>query len=57
MWVVSRTYVDLISTTPNLRSSGEVWQFSAKVTDDNSTPAFETPVQHWMVAPKAELFR
>ena len=43
MWVVSRTYVELISTTPNMRSSGEVWQFSAKVTDDNSTPALRDP--------------
>ncbi|MEC9090667.1 MAG: hypothetical protein VYC11_04790, partial [Candidatus Thermoplasmatota archaeon] len=43
MWVVSRTYVDLISTTPNLRSTGEYWQFSAKVTDDNSTPALRDP--------------
>jgi len=38
MWVVSRTFVDLISTTPNVRSSGEVWQFTAMVTDDNRTP-------------------
>ncbi|SVB88643.1 uncharacterized protein METZ01_LOCUS241497, partial [marine metagenome] len=43
MWVVSRTYVELITTTSNLRSSGEVWQFSAKVTDDNSTPALRDP--------------
>ncbi|MDP6900110.1 MAG: hypothetical protein QGF94_04670 [Candidatus Thalassarchaeaceae archaeon] len=39
MWVVSRTYIELISTTPNMRSSGEVWQFTAAVTDDNRTPA------------------
>ena len=37
VWVVSRTFIDLISTTPNLRSSGEVWQFTAQVTDDNRT--------------------
>jgi len=39
MWVVSRTYIDLISTTPNKRQSGEIWQFTAQVTDDNRTPA------------------
>jgi hypothetical protein len=39
MWVVSRTYIELVSTTPNLRSTGEVWQFAADVTDDNRTPA------------------
>jgi len=38
MWVVSRTFVSLQSTTPNLRSSGEIWEFTAQVTDDNRTP-------------------
>jgi len=38
MWVVSRTLVSLQSTTPNLRSSGEIWEFTAQVTDDNRTP-------------------
>jgi hypothetical protein len=31
--------VDLISTTPNTRSSGEIWDFTAEVTDDGRTPA------------------
>jgi len=40
LWVVSRTYIDLISTSPNIRSSGDIWEFSAMVTDDAGT-AFE----------------
>ncbi len=39
MWVVSRTFVDLLSTTPNIRNSGEYWEFTAEVTDDGRTPA------------------
>jgi len=37
LWVVSRTYISLQSTTPNIRSSGDIWEFSAQVTDDNRT--------------------
>jgi hypothetical protein len=40
LWVVSRTYISLVSTTPNIRSSGDIWEFTAQVTDDNRT-AFE----------------
>ncbi|MEE2625398.1 MAG: hypothetical protein VYD50_03995, partial [Candidatus Thermoplasmatota archaeon] len=40
LWVVSRTYISLVSTTPNIRSSGDIWEFTAQITDDNRT-AFE----------------
>ena len=40
LWVVSRTYVSLQSTTPNIRQAGDIWEFSGQVTDDNRT-AFE----------------
>ena len=35
--VVSRTYLQLQNTTPNLRYSGDIWEFTAQVTDDNRT--------------------
>ena len=38
--MVSRTYVSLQSTTPNIRQAGDIWEFSGQVTDDNRT-AFE----------------
>ena len=37
LWVVSRTYITLQGTTPNIRSNGDIWEFSAQVTDDNRT--------------------
>jgi plastocyanin len=37
LWVVSRTFINLQSTTPNLLSSGDIWEFTAQVTDDNRT--------------------
>ncbi len=37
LWVVSRTYISLQGTTPNIRSSGDIWEFTAQVTDDNRT--------------------
>ena len=38
LWVVSRTFINVQSTSPNLRSSGDLWEFNAMVTDDNMTP-------------------
>ena len=32
IWVVSRTFVNIIDTDPNLRQSGDRWQFTAQVT-------------------------
>ena len=40
LWVVSRTYINLQSTSPNKLSTGDIWYFTAQVTDDNKT-AFE----------------
>ena len=37
VWVVSRTYLSVVSTDPNLRQSGDLWSFTAQVTDDNTT--------------------
>ena len=37
IWVVSRTYLNVISTDENLRQSGDRWDFTAQVTDDNKT--------------------
>ena len=37
LWVVSRTYISLQDTTPNIRSNGDIWEFTAQVTDDNRT--------------------
>ena len=31
LWVVSRTYIDLQSTTENRLSSGDIWEFTAPV--------------------------
>ena len=38
LWVVSRTFVNVQSTSPNVRSNGDLWEFTAVVTDDNKTP-------------------
>ena len=37
LWVVSRTFITLQDTTPNLRTNGDIWEFTAQVTDDNRT--------------------
>ena len=37
VWVVSRTYLSVDSTSSNLRQSGDIWDFTAQVTDDNTT--------------------
>ena len=40
-WVVSHTYINLVSaecTGSNICESGDVWEFTAQVTDDNRTP-------------------
>ena len=37
VWVVSRTYMQVISTEENLRRSGDKWDFTAQVSDDNKT--------------------
>ena len=37
VWVVSRTYLSIVSTEPNIRNSGDLWDFTAQVTDDNTT--------------------
>ena len=37
VWVVSRTFLNVISSDPNLRQSGDRWDFTAQVTDDNKT--------------------
>ena len=37
VWVVSRTYVSVIQADDNIRQSGDRWDFTAQVTDDNKT--------------------
>jgi hypothetical protein len=37
VWVVSRTFVNVISADSNIRESGDRWGFTAQVTDDNKT--------------------
>ena len=37
VWVVSRTYLSIDSTSSNIRQSGDIWDFTAQVTDDNTT--------------------
>ena len=37
IWVVSRTFINVIDTDPNIRQSGDRWQVVAQVTDDNKT--------------------
>ena len=37
VWVVSRTYISIVSTDSNFRQSGDLWSFTGQVTDDNTT--------------------
>jgi|TARA_B100001094_G_scaffold295134_1_gene316226 heat shock protein beta len=37
VWVVSRTYLSIDSTSPNIRQTGDIWDFTALVNDDNTT--------------------
>ena len=37
VWVVSRTYMQVIQSDENLRRSGDKWDFTAQVSDDNKT--------------------
>ena len=37
VWVVSRTYMQVISTEDNLRRNGDKWDFTAQLSDDNKT--------------------
>tara|TARA_B110000459_G_scaffold180255_1_gene206833 strand:- start:961 stop:9060 length:8100 start_codon:yes stop_codon:yes gene_type:complete len=37
VWVVSRTYLSVITADPNIRQSGDRWDFTAQVVDDNKT--------------------
>ncbi|MCS5533026.1 MAG: hypothetical protein NZ736_02065 [Candidatus Poseidoniaceae archaeon] len=37
VWVVSRTYVSVTTADPNQRQSGDRWDFTAQVVDDNKT--------------------
>ena len=41
IWVVSRTYVNVISSYENIRQSGDRWDFVAQVTDDNKTASIK----------------
>ena len=38
LWVVSRTFINVQSTSSNVVSNGDLWSFSAAVTDDARTP-------------------
>ena len=49
LWVVSRTYITLQDTTPNIRSTGDIWEFTAQVTDDNRTAVIKDSGQALMV--------
>jgi len=37
VWVVSRSFLSVTSSDPNLRQSGDRWDFTAQVVDDNKT--------------------
>ena len=37
VWVVSRTYLNVLTSDSNIRQSGDRWDFTAQVTDDNKT--------------------
>ncbi len=37
VWIVSRTHINVVSTDDNVRQSGDMWDFTAQVTDDNKT--------------------
>ena len=43
VWVVSRTYVNVVQADPNIRQSGDRWDFTAQVTDDNKTVTIRDP--------------
>ena len=38
VWIVSRTYLGVVDTDPNIRQSGDRWDFTATVKDDAKTP-------------------
>lgn len=42
VWVVSRTYLSVVSTDGNRRQSGDLWDFTAQVKDDNKTLEYDT---------------
>lgn len=42
VWVVSRTYMQVLSAEDNIRRSGDKWDFTAQVTDDNKTLVRDT---------------
>ncbi|MGB2037396.1 MAG: DUF4129 domain-containing protein [Candidatus Poseidoniaceae archaeon] len=42
VWVVSRTYVSVISTDGNIRQNGDLWDFTAQVKDDNKTFEYDS---------------
>ena len=42
VWVVSRTYLSVVSTDGNRRQSGDLWDFTAQVKDDNKTLEFDS---------------
>ena len=37
VWVVSRTYLSIVSSEPNIRMTTDIWSFTGQVTDDNTT--------------------
>ena len=37
VWVVSRSYLSVTTADPNLRQSGDRWDFTAQIVDDNKT--------------------
>ena len=50
VWVVSRTYVSVISSDDNIRQSGDRWDFTAQVTDDNKTATIKDSEDENLVA-------
>ena len=43
IWVVSRTYLNVVQTDPNFRQSGDRWDFTAQVADDNICLLYTSP--------------
>ena len=37
VWVVSRSYLSVTTSDPNIRQSGDRWDFTAQIVDDNKT--------------------
>ena len=37
IWIVSHTHLSIVQTSPNVRGSGDLWDFTAQITDDNKT--------------------